>query len=88
MEGEPKAERVRRISAADIDLTGLASFQSARLAVDKLDLLPDVGVHLLLADASAPVCLCEAAPPEGQISYWMRCAGCGLLRNSRTSASP
>ncbi len=64
-EREEVAERVRQISAAGIDLTGLAGFESVRLAVDTLGLLPDVSVHPLLVDGGRGEILLTVRVAEG-----------------------
>jgi hypothetical protein len=66
-EREEVAERVRRISAAGIDLTELDGFESVMLAVDRLGLLPDVGVHPLLVDEGRGEILLTVRVAEGVV---------------------
>lgn len=64
-EREEVAEDVRRISTAGIDLPGLAGFESIMLAVNRLGLLPDVGVHPLLGDEGRGEILLTVRVAEG-----------------------
>lgn len=64
---EEVAELVRRISAAGIDLTDLAGFESVMLVVDRLGLLPDVGMHPLLVDEGRGEILLTVRIAEGVV---------------------
>jgi hypothetical protein len=67
MEGERDevVEHVREITAAGVDLTGLAGIESVMLVIDRLGLLPDVGVHPLLVDEGRGEILLTVRVAEG-----------------------